>query len=189
MGGNKKKNAAKQDNAAAAEMATPTGAADRDRERAPPGKRGKGQQADDREANGEEAQEDSDADRIVVDDSEKDEGEPPAAATQDLTEWKAVNREQLLAVRAAMLPTLVDNHIMTLIEPLKADPGEIRKRQVASDKMVTRLSEEVIAMRVIGQATQDPVAELSSRTSQLTKTRDAIVVEQERSAAASSSAT
>lgn len=120
MGGNKKKNTVKQENGDAVETSTLTDKVDRDGdgERAPPEKRGKGQQADDLEANGEDAQEDSDVNRIVVDDSEKDEAEPPAAVAQDLSKWKAVNREQVLAGMAAMLPTIADNHIMTLIEPL-----------------------------------------------------------------------
>lgn len=54
---------------------------------------------------------------------------------------------------------------------------------------MTRLSKEVSALRVTGQATQDSVGELSSQISHLlkTKTMESMAVEQKRSAVASSS--
>lgn len=93
----------------------------------------------------------------------------------------------MLSGTAAMWPSLVDNHIMTLIEQLEADLGEIRKRQVVGDKFVSRLSKEVNALRDTGQATQDRVSELSAQIANLTNTMEAMNMEKKDGAAAPAS--
>lgn len=182
-----KKGSTKQEPVASEDATMPTDPHDRDRERTPPGQRDKKAKKDAVAAGSAEVHEVPDDDAMSADESEAEEEEQATAEGADLHEWRAVSREQLLSGMAAMLPSLVDKHIMTLIEPLKADLGEIKKRQVASDKVVSRLSKEVNALRVTGQATQDKVSELSNQIANLTKAMEAMNTAKSDSAAAPAS--
>lgn len=87
----------------------------------------------------------------------------------DIDTWRAAALEQILEGMQEMLRSLVDNHMLNLLEPIEADISEIHKRQVVSDKLVSRLSNEVASVRVTGQGTQDQIAVLSARIEALTK--------------------
>lgn len=77
-----------------------------------------------------------------------------------------------------MPSSLVDNHMLNLLEPIKADIGEIRKRHIAGDTVLSRLTKEVNALRVTGQATQDNVAVFSAKRDALTKSMGVVAVAQ-----------
>lgn len=77
-----------------------------------------------------------------------------------------------------MLPSLVDAHKLGLLEPLHADICNIEKPQNARGKAASRLSKEVNALRITGQAMQDQVAQLKTQITKLTTQLEEIQVSQ-----------
>lgn len=111
-------------------------------------------------------------------DDSGDEVAAPPQEEADIVAWRVASREQILRGMQEMLPCSVHNCMFNLLEPIKADIRKIRKRQVASDKLVSRLSHEVNAVRVTGQYTQDQVAALSAKIVASTRSADAMAMAQ-----------
>lgn len=84
-----------------------------------------------------------------------------------------------------MPPSLIDTHMLDLLEPLRADIGDIKKRQIANDKAASSLSKEVNAFRAKGKATQVHLAQVT--THKLTTKLEDMRVSLAASAAQSSS--
>lgn len=96
-----------------------------------------------------------------------------------------MSREQLVRGLQAMLPNIMDTHMLDLLEPMWEGIGYSKKRQIARDKAASRLSKEVIALRITGQAKRDQVAQLTTQITKLTPKLEDVLVSQMASAAQS----
>lgn len=96
-------------------------------------------------------------------------------------------REQLIRSILEISPSLVGSRMMHVLEPMKADVGDIRKPRIADDKLGSRYSREVYAVRAIGQATQDQAALLVNLIEILTTKLEEMVIAQPNQASQPSS--
>lgn len=97
---------------------------------------------------------------------------------RSIAKWREQAKKDLIQSMIAMVPNLVETHIMGLLEPMKGDLEDIRKRQIVADKNTARISKEVNALRVTGQNTQDQMAAISSKLDALTAKMEKISVAQ-----------
>lgn len=82
---------------------------------------------------------------------------------RSIAKWREEAKADLIKHMIAMVPNLVETHIMGLLEPMKSDLGDIHKRQIIADRNSVRISKEMNALCVIGQTTQDQMMAMNAK--------------------------
>lgn len=131
--------------------------------------------ADELEAEGGEEVE---ADGGEEDEDLADEPQTTGDTAAMLAKWREDSKKQLIKNMTDMIPQLVESHIMTLLEPMKSDLEDIRKRQLVSDKTMVRISKEVSAMRISGQSSQDQMTKMNEKLDALSARMERISMAQ-----------